>query len=109
MRPVRHGPQGPCSQGAPNVKVSIQYTVVDCLRTMLVAQRSMQYTDYVWNRKNKLQALVTSSKNGMASYLRRRGKEQGIQHHESELLRKQNFDKLIHEFGCKKARKVLLV
>ena len=25
---------------------------------------------------------------------------------ESELLRKQNFDKLIHEFACKKAHKV---
>jgi len=27
---------------------------------------------------------------------------------ESELLRNQNFDKLIHEFACRKARKVLL-
>ena len=27
---------------------------------------------------------------------------------ESELLRKQNFYKLIHEFACKKARKILL-
>ena len=27
---------------------------------------------------------------------------------ESELLRKQNFDKLMHEIACKKARKILL-
>jgi len=26
MRPVRHGPQGPCSQGAPNMKAGIQYS-----------------------------------------------------------------------------------
>jgi len=44
----------------------------------------------------------------MASYSRHRGKEQGTKHHESELLRKQNFDELTHEFACKKARKVLL-
>jgi len=57
--------------------------------------------------KDTLQALVTPSKNGIVSYLRHRRKEQGIQHHESELLRKQNFDKLIHKFACKKACKVL--
>ena len=33
----------------------------------------LQYTDYAYNRKNTLQALVASYKNGMASYLRRRG------------------------------------
>jgi len=99
---------GPCSQRALNMKAGIQHTAIACLRTMLVARRSMQYRDYAWNRKITLQALVTSSKNGMASYLRRRGKEQGIQHHESELLRKPNFDKLIHEFACKKAHKVRL-
>jgi len=26
MRPVRHGPQGRCSQGAPNMKTGIQYS-----------------------------------------------------------------------------------
>jgi len=26
VRPVRHGPQGPCSQGAPNMKAGIQYS-----------------------------------------------------------------------------------
>ena len=26
MRPMRHGPQCPCSQGAPNMKADIQYS-----------------------------------------------------------------------------------
>ena len=47
-------------------------------------------------------------KNGMAPYSRQRGKEQGIKHHQNELLRKENFDNLIHEFSCRKAHKVLL-
>jgi len=33
----------------------------------------------------------------MASFIRNRGKEQGIKHHETELLWKENFDKPKHE------------
>ena len=36
------------------MKSGIQYTVIACLRTMRVAQRSMQYKDYAWNRKRHI-------------------------------------------------------
>jgi len=37
MRPLSHEPQGP------NMKAGIQYSYLACLRTMIVAQRPMQY------------------------------------------------------------------
>jgi len=39
---MRHGPQGPCSQGAPNMKVAFS-AVIACVRTVIVVQRSLQY------------------------------------------------------------------
>jgi len=42
MRPVRHRPQGPCSQGALHMKAVAFNTVIACLRTMICC--SLQYT-----------------------------------------------------------------
>jgi len=40
----------------------------------------MQQSDHARSRKDTLQALVTSRKNGMVSYSRHTGKEKGIKH-----------------------------
>jgi len=49
----RPGPQGPCSQGGLNMKAGIQYSYILPTHYMIVAQCSMQYTDYACkcNRK----------------------------------------------------------
>jgi len=78
MRPVRHRPQGPCSQGAPNMKADIQYSYSLSMHYACYPTFNAIYRSCVQQKKNTLQALVTSKKNGMASYLRHKGKEEGI-------------------------------
>jgi len=56
MRPVRHRPEGPCSKGAANIKLAFN-TVRACLRTKIVAKRSMQYTDCVQQEKTHYRRL----------------------------------------------------
>ena len=43
IRPVRHRPQGPAVKGPPTWKLAFN-TVIACLPTTIVAQRSLQYT-----------------------------------------------------------------
>jgi len=43
----------PTVKGPPTGKLAFN-TVIACPLTILVAQRSMQYTDYAWNRKKHI-------------------------------------------------------